>query len=202
MISSILITAGLSSRMGQHKALLKIGHISVIEYIMRELIPISEEVVIIVGDNYEAIKNHLLSSFLDLENVHFVVNQEAHLGMFSSVRKGFSFVSGQIPILLQMIDQPFVDENTYEKLVESFDQDHFIFQPEISQDGKFKVGHPILFSPNFREVILAESNEGNLRDLIRKFQNKRKFLEVDDPGILQNINTPEEFEKILKGMKL
>ncbi|MDO9576970.1 MAG: nucleotidyltransferase family protein [Candidatus Cloacimonadales bacterium] len=198
MIESILLTAGKSSRMGQDKALLKIGEISVIERILRELIPVSESIIIVFGENYELLKDHLLSSFLQLDNVHFAVNKKAHLGMFSSIRTGFIFVSGKNPVLLQMIDQPFIQKETYEKLIESFDDKYHIFQPVVKIDGKMKIGHPILFSPDFIKKILAEPDEGNLRDLIRKFDHKRKLREVLDRAILQNINTPQDLEKIIK----
>ncbi len=201
MIESILLTAGRSSRMGQDKALLKIGEISVIEHILRELIPISESVIIVFGKNYELIKEHLQSSFLDLSNVHFSVNHQAHLGMYSSIKNGFSAVSGKNPVLLHMIDQPFVAEEIYTDLVESFDDTHLIFQPAITSGGKKKIGHPILFAPAFIKDILAEPNDGNLRGLIGKFPHKRKFVEVNDKGILQNINTLEEFKKTIKEMK-
>ncbi|MFC1898149.1 NTP transferase domain-containing protein [Candidatus Cloacimonadota bacterium] len=198
MVDSILLTAGKSSRMGQDKALLQIGEITVIEKILRVLIPISESVNIIFSDNYELIKDHLLSSFLKLDNVHFAVNKKADLGMFSSIKKGFSVVSGKNPVLLQMIDQPFVEEEIYVELISSFDDDSLIFQPVVTINGKERIGHPILFSPGFIEKILSEPDEGNMRDLIRKFNHKRKLIPIDDERILQNINTPEDYERTLK----
>jgi len=198
VIESILLTAGRSSRMGQDKSLLKIGKISVIEHILLKLIPLSESITIVVGENHEMIEDHLLRSALNLDNVCFAVNQNAQLGMYSSIRKGCSKVSGNNPVLLQMIDQPFVSKNTLQTLIKSIDAEHLIFQPSINIDGLERIGHPILFSPDFIKEISADNDKGNLRDLIRKFSHKRKFVPLDDENILQNINTPQQFEKSLK----
>jgi len=71
-ISSIILCAGQSSRMGQEKALLQVGNETVITRILNNLYPISESIIIVVSKNVEKIKQHLIASYLELDNVHFV----------------------------------------------------------------------------------------------------------------------------------
>jgi molybdenum cofactor cytidylyltransferase len=194
-ISSILLCAGKSSRMGQEKALLQVGNGTVITRILNILAPISESIVIVVSKNYEVIKQHLIDSYLELDNVHFVVNENAEKGMFTSIKKGLSHATKDLPTLLHMNDQPFVPEEIYEELIECLDDEHQIFQPSTIVDGAPRAGHPIIFNTQFRDFVISQSDNSNLRDVIRQHASQRKYLEVDDKRILQNLNTLEDFDK-------
>lgn len=194
-ISSVLLCAGQSSRMGQEKALLKVGHETVITKILNNLCPISDLVIIVVGKNFELIKEHLIKSYLDLKNIHFTINKNADKGIFTSIKKGLTIATTNKPTLLHMIDQPFVPKEIYEQLIESLDDEHQIFQPSTIIDGIPRAGHPIIFNHEFRDHVLKQPDEANLRDLVRDYSDRRKFLEVDDKRILQNLNTIDEFEK-------
>ena len=194
-ISSVLLCAGQSSRMGQEKALLRVGNETVITRILNNLYPISESIIIVVSKNFEKIKQHLTGSYLELTNVHLVVNESAEKGMFTSIKKGLSHATRDLPTLLHMIDQPFVPEEIYGKLIENLDIEHQIFQPSTIVDDLPRAGHPIIFNPQFRDFVISQPDDSNLRELIRQHTSKRKFLEVEDNRILQNLNTIEDFEK-------
>ena len=198
MIESIVLSAGESSRMGKDKALVYIGNKRNIVIILEKLLTFSEKVYIILGDNFEEVKKAVLKENLPFEKIEFIFNENHHLGMFSSIRKGFSVASGKYPVLLQMVDQPFVPIGIYRKLVALVDDEHLIFQPSINLNGKLQAGHPILFAPEFKEIILNFSDNSTLRKIIKEYQNKRKFVLVDDKVILQNVNTEQDLTKYLK----
>jgi len=194
-VSSVLLCAGRSSRMGQEKALLQVGNGTVITRILNNLYPISDSIIIVVSKNFEKIKQHLTGFNLVLDNLHLVVNENAEKGMFTSIKKGLSHARKDLPALLHMIDQPFVPEEIYKKLIDNLDNEHQIFQPSTIVDGLPRAGHPIIFNPQFRDFVISQPDDSNLRELIRQHTSKRKFLEVEDIRILQNLNTIEDFEK-------
>ncbi|MCK4654553.1 MAG: nucleotidyltransferase family protein, partial [Candidatus Cloacimonetes bacterium] len=132
MIESIVLSAGESSRMGKDKALVYIGNKRNIVIILEKLLTFSEKVYIILGDNFEEVKKAVLKENLPFEKIEFIFNEKHHLGMFSSIRKGFSVALGKYPVLLQMVDQPFVPIGIYRKLVALVDDEHLIFQPSIN----------------------------------------------------------------------
>jgi len=127
----------------------------------------------------------------------FIYNQNHEQGMFSSVLKGFDAITGKYPVLLQMVDQPFLPVSVYRQLIEGLDEDNFIFQPYIQRNGKKLAGHPILFSAKFRAFLLANSDKPTLRDVIHLVPERRKFILVEDEEIMQNINTENELNGIL-----
>jgi CTP:molybdopterin cytidylyltransferase MocA len=196
-IESIILSAGKSARMGRDKALLRIKNKSHIIIILEKLLPFSENVYIVLGENLEAVKNEVIASNLDPEKVRFIYNQNHEQGMFSSILKGFGAITGKYPVLLQMVDQPFLPVSIYQKLIEVIDEDNFVFQPYVERNGKKHTGHPILFSAEFRDLLFANSDKSTLRDVIHLVPEKRKFILVEDEEIMQNINTKNELNKIL-----
>ena len=181
--------------MGKDKALLRIENKTHIVLILEKLLPFSEKVYIVLGENLEAIKNEVNTSNFDSEKIKFIYNENHELGMFSSVLKGFGAITGKYPVLLQMVDQPFLPVSVYRQLIESLDEDNYIFQPYIQRNGKKLAGHPILF---FKDFLLSNSDKSTLRDVIYLVSEKRKFILVKNEVILQNINTKDELNKTLK----
>ncbi len=196
-IESIILAAGKSARMGRDKALLKSNNKTHIILILEKLLPFSENVYIVLGENLEAVRNEVIASNLDPEKIEFIYNQNHEQGMFSSILKGFGAITGKYPVLLQMVDQPFLSVSLYWQLVESLDEDHFIFQPYVLKNGKKLVGHPILFSTEFKDLLLANSDKSTLRDVIHQVSQKRKLILVEDEEIMQNINTKDELNRIV-----
>ena len=196
-IESIILSAGKSTRMGKDKALLRTENKTHIIIILEKLLPLSENVYIVLGENLESIKKEVFESNLDSEKIKFIYNENHEQGMFSSVLKGFKAVTGQYPVLLQMVDQPFIPVSIYQRIITSLDEYNLIFQPCMIKDRKKLVGHPILFSAEFKKHLLANSNKYTLRDVIHLFPSKRKFILVENEEIMQNINTKDELNKTL-----
>lgn len=196
MKEAILLAAGMSSRMGSDKALLKIGGQTVVCIVLDKLLTIADRVFIVLGDNLQSVKKHL-EDYEKNDEIECIYNENHLQGMFSSARKGFSVVSGKYPIVFQLIDQPFVPIHIYEKLDQSYQGQH-IYQPSVLIEERYKAGHPIIFSGEFKKILLADETSDNLREAINKLSDQRAFMLVDEKSILDNINTRKEFDTKLK----
>ena len=119
--------------------------------------------------------------------------------MFSSVQKGFSKVSGKNAVMLQLIDQPFISQNVYEELISNYDPANLITQPSFVKDEIKRGGHPLLFAPEFKDIVLSYSVNSQLNDVINNYNDRRKFIEVNDESILHNLNTKKEFNNKFTG---
>ncbi len=60
---------------------------------------------------------------------------------------------------------------------------------------KGKRGHPSLFP---KPVIDEVFNGLNLRDIINRDSSRIRILSVDDEGVILDMDTREDYEKILK----
>lgn len=61
-------------------------------------------------------------------------------------------------------------------------------------------GHPPLIPGNLVPVIVQWSKEGNLRDVLNSYSNLAFEVEVDDKGILIDIDTQNDYESLLKSL--
>ena len=201
MIETILLCAGQSSRMGEDKALLTFEDKPIIYYLLKKLFLVSDKVNLVLGSNFDNVSNALKNfSDIPLNKINFIYN-ENHLlgGMFSSFLKGFGAVKENSKVFLQMIDQPFVKLSTYKILLENLGN-HIICQPRFTiSDIKSKKGHPILFAEKYlQELEKCKAKAQTVRDVIVPFYDDNNIIDVDDEGIIHNLNTKEIFINTLK----
>jgi|AntAceMinimDraft_16_1070373.scaffolds.fasta_scaffold00219_18 molybdenum cofactor cytidylyltransferase len=198
MLEIIILSAGQSSRMGSDKALIDIDGIPAIVHIINKLIALSDHIYIILGDNLYTVQNEVMAYYENSVVISFIHNELHKKGMFSSVKKGFSSVSGKNPIMLQLIDQPFISQRVYEELVSNYDPKFLITQPSYIKNGIKRSGHPLLFAPAFKDIVLSYSFDSKLNDVIKDNNESRKFIKVNDDSILHNLNTKKDLNKIMR----
>jgi CTP:molybdopterin cytidylyltransferase MocA len=194
-METILLSAGKSSRMGKNKALLDISGEKVIKILLRKLAPLSSMIYIILGDNFSEVEAYLTESHLLNSKIKLVYNENHLEGMFTSILKGMDQVSGDETIMLQMIDQPFVEINLYMELIEVEENNFLIYQPARQLEDSVKPGHPLIFAPEFKKILLDHRTANDLREIIRAFRDRRKFLFTEDESIFMNLNTPEDVKR-------
>ncbi len=188
---AILLTAGKSSRMGQDKALLKINGKFIINILISKLIKtVNKNVFVVLGHHSEIIKNNIEQQFSDKINIIYNENYES--GMYSSIKKGVSALSGENHFILQMIDQPFIEQELYTKIVNEYNDQSPLLQPVFND----KKGHPIIINKKLIPLI-KNDNSGSLRDFLKPYYKNMQLVQYDKNTILQNLNNYESFIKAL-----
>ena len=187
-LTSIILAAGNSTRMGTDKALLQIEGIAVVDIIIGKLQEFSSKIIIVTGENHQNLQEHLFT-----QNVEFVNNSQPELGMFSSLKLALKADALSTNYLIHLIDQPFIALDTYQILVSAIDDHHQLFLPVLTSQNR--TGHPLIVSPQVGGRILKADVSENLRTIIQSLpENIIKRIPVNDPNILDNINTPEQLK--------
>jgi molybdenum cofactor cytidylyltransferase len=120
-----------------------------------------------------------------------VVNPSPERGMFSSIQCAAQWPGWQPEIAhwaLALGDQPHVRTTTLSQLLAALGaQPNVVWQP--AHNGRAR--HPVMFP---REVFLklGASDAPDLKTFLSSLD--RRTVEIDDPGLDLDIDTPEDFE--------
>lgn len=188
-VSAIILSAGLSSRMAQPKALLSFGHTTFIENIYKEFSIVSQMIITVVSPQlYYKLKEKDI-----LTDAEYVFNQRPALGRFYSVFLGVKKL-GPVNTFVQNIDTPGVSHETLALMIEAIAPGAYVVP--VYQGRR---GHPVLLSKEITHEILNIQKDYELVNLKRFLsQFKSVEVEVDDEFITLNINTPSDLELLHK----
>ena len=186
-VAAILLAAGRSRRMGSCKQLLPLGGVTVIGRCLDSLVTGGAgEVVVVVSEEDSEVADAARAY-----PVRIVVNPEPDGDMASSVRAGRDALPAEFSgVIVALCDYPLVSAATVSRLIEEHgDSPDSIIIP--CHGGRR--GHPLLFP----RAILNELTGGLiLRDLVQRNPERIRCLDVDDPGVLIDMDTPEDYHRI------
>jgi len=183
MAQGIILAGGYSSRIGQNKMTLSYLGIPIILHCIHSMEPFVSHIFVISGHYHDELVQ-VLESY---PHVSIIYNELYHLGMFTSVKKGVEKVTDDFFIIPG--DYPLIMKSTYETLLKSKE----LIAVPVFQNKK---GHPILIKKELIEALRNEPQDSNLK----LFRNKFRFeeIQVNDPGILLDIDTMDDHEHLIK----
>jgi molybdenum cofactor cytidylyltransferase len=200
--AGVILAAGNSSRMARDKALLPWppatagpapSSESFLSAAIRSLSRATDFVVVVVGDNERA-----LAPIIFARGASLVVNPDPSRGQFSSLQIGLSEVlnHGRDAAMITLVDRPPVSDATIQILLQTFDTaDDNIWAVVPEYSGKH--GHPYLAGREMIEAFLRAPATTIARDIEHKLQVHIQYVQVEDPFVALNINTPEDYASLL-----
>ena len=187
-ISAILTAAGESTRMGRPKPLLPWHGVTLLEYQIRTLTDAGvAQVVVVLGHQAE-----LFAPYAKGPGVRSVVNPQYRLGKTTSIKAGLQSIAPDADgILLLAVDQPRTKEIISTLIRAHLESDALIISPRYQGHG----GHPLIFSFSLKEELerISEERQG-LREVFQAHRGHISEVELDDPLVRLDINTPEDYE--------
>jgi molybdenum cofactor cytidylyltransferase len=190
MIPGIILAAGASTRMGRPKALLTLSDGSTfVQAVTASLIGGGVADVLIVGRPDD---RGLRDEVEGLPRTRFVENARAEEGQLSSVVAGLNAADrpGVGAVLVTLVDLPLIKAETVRTLIDTFLSAHALIA-RTSHRGRH--GHPVIFARRvFDELRHAEPQVG-AKSVIRAHLPSVLDVEVDDGGVLRDIDTPEDY---------
>lgn len=187
ILEGIVLAAGLSSRAKKNKLLLKINGKSIIENTILNIYDFCQRIIVVGGHRIEDIWQ--VTKFYP--KVDLIYNHSYPDGMFSSIKTGLKYAKGK-KVFIAPGDCPFIRDSTYKKISQAKGS---IIAPRY----KGKRGHPVLISSYYKNEILESKQFNNMRDFIRT--KNITFVDVEDSGILMDIDTMEDYYKAINTMR-
>ncbi len=188
-ISSIILAAGYSSRMGVAKMSLKYDKkYSFLEKAVNEYREFGCTEIIIVVNSYN--KEIISSQNLPEDGIiKIVVNEHPEFGRFYSLKTACLSVKPLQASFIHNVDNPFVTQETLNRIFEFHNKFDYII-PSFSGRG----GHPVLISEKVvSEAASTKSNTLHLKEFLTGFSTYK--VDVEDEKVLVNINNAEDYKR-------
>lgn len=132
-----------------------------------------------------------LSQLLAHGGLEIVPCASAALGMGASLACGVAALHEASGWVVALADMPFVRQSTFAAIVGALRGGAAIAVPRY----RGQRGHPVGFSREFREALLALNADIGGRDIISVNVERVTWIDVDDPGIVRDIDTPTDIKE-------
>jgi molybdenum cofactor cytidylyltransferase len=196
-VSAVVLAAGASARMGEPKQLLPLGGRNLLERAIENLRGAElAQVVLVLGASADLILETLPAALL--ERLVVVRNPDYEQGMASSLRVGLEAVRPESDAALVVLaDQPFVRSATIAGIVERFRKSDSGSEAEIVIPFfRGKRGNPVLLARSLFAEAMALQGDSGFRVLFGKHADGIAEVDVDDPGIVFDIDSREVYERL------
>jgi molybdenum cofactor cytidylyltransferase len=188
-LPAIVAASGLSTRMGTSKALMEVEGVSFLARVIASLKEGGVGSVLVVVRDPEGPEGQEAEACGAMP----VRNPGPEAGPISSLQAGLRALSDGSPaVLFCPVDHPLFRHQTVEALIRAFVK---TAPPFVAPAYQGRRGHPVLFGKElFPELLSPDLPEG-ARSVVARYLEQRAVVEVEDPGILADINTPDDFRR-------
>lgn len=201
-ISGLILAAGMSSRMGKFKPLLKINNKTMIEHSIDSMIAAKvEDIVLVLGYRGNEIEEVLKFHGYTNKQVQVVYNEKYDTTeMLDSVKIGLNKMKECDAFFLLPGDMPAINPYTFLKLIDEvkYSKNKFkVIFPTIEGYKK----HPPLISKVYMRDILEFKSDGGLRELWKNLELNILTIPVDDTGCTIDVDTKIQYKEVCNYMR-
>jgi molybdenum cofactor cytidylyltransferase len=191
MVPAIVLAAGASRRMGRPKALLPVGDRTFVSRIVGTLTAagLTDIFVIVRADGD-------LAREIAQTGARAIVNLRAEDGQLSSLVTGLDTVDapGVDAVLVTLVDVPLIQASTVRRLIARAAVSP---APILRAVHAGRHGHPVIFKREVFGALRAADPAVGAKAVMRAYDVED--VEVDDPGIVEDVDTPEDYRRLLTG---
>jgi CTP:molybdopterin cytidylyltransferase MocA len=192
MLSFVVLAAGEARRMGELiKPLLPLRGMTFLEVIVLNMIDAGAgECLVVTGHAHEEIENSV-----HLPAARFLVNGEWKSGQLSSLQTALRALPPDSEgMLFTPVDHPLVQLSTYRLLKKRWEEQR---ERMVIPRYQGRKGHPAIFPRRLFDPLLRGHLEGGARDLIYREMDRLHFVDLDDPGVINDIDTPDDYRRLI-----
>ncbi len=186
---AVIVAAGMSTRMGDFKQLMKIGDMTLVERVVVNFQRAGiKDIVVVTGYQAERVEktlHHFGVTFL--KNEDYKTTQ-----MMDSAKIGLAYLRDRCDqVFFCPVDVPLFKEKTVRSMRE---QEGQVVYPVCQEH----LGHPVRIGSSLIPSILAYLGDNGLKGALDSLRTDRVYLPVKDEGILIDVDTQEDYQHLLE----
>lgn len=189
-IAAIVLAAGSSQRMGaKNKLHLPIEGVPLLRRSLKIVLASNiDEVVVVLGHDHKSTR-----ALVDDLPLQLVYNQVHSSGQMTSVHRGLiSLENSYDGVLIALGDQPALSVADINYLIDAYQNRSS--GEVVVPTFKGERGNPIIISENCRADILAGTRNLGCRKFIENNPELVCRVEMSNPGVVTDLDTPQEYE--------
>ena len=189
VVDGVVLAAGRSRRMGRPKPLLGADDRSFMERVVKTLREAGcRQVVAVIRPGADAVGTAASEA-----GARVLVNPDEKAEQIDSLRLALrSLDPGADAALLLPVDHPLVRPATARALIDAFAERGAAIVRAL-HDGR--PGHPTLFAADTFDALFETDLPRGAESVVEARSADRLDVEVDDPGVLADIDTPEDYRR-------
>jgi molybdenum cofactor cytidylyltransferase len=180
--AAIVLAAGASSRMGRTKALLQYQGETFLSRSARLFQPFCDPVIVVLPPPGLECPGGVVCT----------VNPAPERGMLTSLQCGLKALPESARfVFFTPVDLPAITAQTVSALRKAAGQ-----APAIVPRYNGRRGHPVLISRELVEEFLELREPAAARDVMERHAGQVRYIDVDDPGIVTDIDEPADYARL------
>ncbi len=187
-VAAIVPAAGAAERFGGRKLLADVDGTPLLARTLAQILPSVARAVVVLGPGADELR--ALPALADAK-VRVVENRDPSRGMLSSIQAGLATIDWADGYAVLPGDMPYVRADTVREVVERF---ACTSGGIVSPRYRGKRGHPVVVPARLRDEVLAEDPRSNLHAVLKRHAAERDDLDVDDPGVIRDVDTMEDLK--------
>ena len=181
-VGAIVLAAGFSSRFGSSKLL---AELSSGKTVFQQTV---ERVAEAFPERFVITRPKMVAALQELaEGTSILSFEHADQGMGATLAFAAQQIGDWDGCVVCLGDMPFIETSTYRRIAELVTTGSIV-TPTFDS----KMGNPVAFGKNLYTDLEALTGDSGGRKLTSMYPQSVRELQVSDPGILHDIDTPEE----------
>lgn len=189
-IAAILLAAGSSRRFGDdNKLLADLNGQPILAHAIGNIVPLNFQQMIAIAQP----ESQAVIQLLKRAEFEVFINKHPEKGLGSSIAKGVQQLNDPDGVVIFLGDMPFVKADTIRTLLKEFNEcsDFSIIAP-VFQNQR---GHPVMFGRKHFDALYNLGENDGARVVIDANLPLLKLVSVEDPGVIQDIDTVDELKR-------